>query len=255
MPQVDASLLDINQAAKLLNVSVVSLRRWTDSGRLACLRIGGKRERRFRREDLLAFAEEQGQSAATSARDASRGGLARAMFEGIAIDYGSHLCAVYESNRGRGRMAVPFLIDGLASGDTCYLVASPPVRRDLLGQLAELRPGFRRYVQTGQFVVSPNMSGGEEMFSYFDSQFSTVTRLGNRGIRVLGDMVWFLEQELSIDQLTNFEMRYGRLLGHSYPVISLCLYDARRFSGIGIARALKTHEDTFKHPLSRFLVS
>src|SRR5882672_8850781 len=52
-------MLDIRQAAELLNVSETSLRRWTNAGQLACLRVGRKRERRFRRADRLAFMEEQ----------------------------------------------------------------------------------------------------------------------------------------------------------------------------------------------------
>lgn len=52
-------LLDIKQAARFLQVSETSLRRWTNAGHLACLRLGRKRERRFRRADLLAFMEDQ----------------------------------------------------------------------------------------------------------------------------------------------------------------------------------------------------
>lgn len=52
-------LLDIKQAGRFLNVSETSLRRWTNSGDLTCLRVGRKRERRFRRADLLAFLEYQ----------------------------------------------------------------------------------------------------------------------------------------------------------------------------------------------------
>src|SRR4029077_13908040 len=58
-------LLDIGQAAAFLNVSEASLRRWTNSGRLACLRVGRRRERRFRREDLLGFLEGQTSEIAT----------------------------------------------------------------------------------------------------------------------------------------------------------------------------------------------
>ena len=53
----DSELLDIAQAAALLQVSEASLRRWTNRGRLPCLRIGGRRERRFRQADLMAFLE------------------------------------------------------------------------------------------------------------------------------------------------------------------------------------------------------
>ena len=49
------ALLNIKQAAKMLNVSEISLRRWSDAGKLPCLRIGGRRERRFHPADLLAY--------------------------------------------------------------------------------------------------------------------------------------------------------------------------------------------------------
>jgi excisionase family DNA binding protein len=55
----EEDLLDIKQAARFLQVSETSLRRWTNAGRLACHRVGRKRERRFRRADLLAFMEYQ----------------------------------------------------------------------------------------------------------------------------------------------------------------------------------------------------
>src|SRR5260221_8590690 len=47
--------LTISEAAGFLHVSEVSLRRWTNSGKLRCLRVGGRNERRFLMEDLLAF--------------------------------------------------------------------------------------------------------------------------------------------------------------------------------------------------------
>src|SRR5207245_9737526 len=56
-----SELLDIAQAAAFLHVSQMSLRRWTNSGRLPCFRVGGRRERRFRRADLLAFLERSGE--------------------------------------------------------------------------------------------------------------------------------------------------------------------------------------------------
>ena len=64
----DSELLDIAQAAALLRVSEASLRRWTNAGRLPCRRIGGRRERRFRRADLMAFLE--GDASETPARHA-----------------------------------------------------------------------------------------------------------------------------------------------------------------------------------------
>src|SRR5258706_14384108 len=47
--------LTISEAAGFLHVSEVSLRRWTNSGKLRCFRVGGRNERRFLIEDLIAF--------------------------------------------------------------------------------------------------------------------------------------------------------------------------------------------------------
>src|SRR5947207_14887740 len=51
----DQKFLTIAEAAAFLRVSETSLRRWTNSGKLRSFRVGGRNERRFLREDLLAF--------------------------------------------------------------------------------------------------------------------------------------------------------------------------------------------------------
>ncbi len=48
-------LLDIEQAAQFLNVSETSLRRWTNAGRLACFRVGRRRERVVWQHDETRF--------------------------------------------------------------------------------------------------------------------------------------------------------------------------------------------------------
>jgi excisionase family DNA binding protein len=45
-------LLTLEEAARLLGVSKITLRRWTRSGSLGCVRVGQRGDRRFRREDL-----------------------------------------------------------------------------------------------------------------------------------------------------------------------------------------------------------
>jgi excisionase family DNA binding protein len=86
-------LLDIKHAAGFLRVSETSLRRWTNSGQLACLRVGGKRERRFRRADLVAFMETQPVADAPS-RSQSPDGRQQTIIAGIPVTFGTHLCAL-----------------------------------------------------------------------------------------------------------------------------------------------------------------
>src|SRR2546427_4331212 len=92
-----SELLDIAQAAAFLHVSQMSLRRWTNSGRLPCFRVGGRRERRFRRADLLAFLERSG--------------------EPIRAPQGpGHLCGLYTSMAGRGGGGAGLLAGGGGGG-------------------------------------------------------------------------------------------------------------------------------------------
>ncbi|MBI3375374.1 MAG: MEDS domain-containing protein [Betaproteobacteria bacterium] len=249
----DNELLNIKQAAKLLNVSEVSLRRWTRSGALACLRVGPKRERRFRREDLHAYLQK---SATPSTMIPARTRSSRnAHIEpgGVRIDHGSHVCSLYENDVGRIKLAVPFLLEGLSAGELCFLVASKKAQDIIIERLDSARPGVRGEIAQGRFVVMDGAKSGTAMYEFFKNAFAEETRSGHRRLRVVGDMVWAVEQELGVDELIDFELRYNRFLAHQFPVASLCQYDARKFSGVAILDALKCHEDTFSYPLGRFL--
>ncbi|MEX2515578.1 MAG: MEDS domain-containing protein [Gammaproteobacteria bacterium] len=251
--------LNIHQAAKLLQVSAVSLRRWTDSGRLNCYRIGGKRERRFRQEDLIAFLKDYRGNDACNSEDAV--GKHRAFpvqqaavtLAGITIEYGNHLCSLYESDKGRLKMAVPFLAEGLRRGDICYLIATGSISEKIITALRKVEPGVDKAIVNGGLNVSDGAVSAEAMYIYFENELFKSTQSGEHAVRVLGDMAWFLDRGLDTKELIDFEKRYNHSLAHRFPVVSLCQYDARRFDGSGILNALRCHEDTFAYPLSRFI--
>lgn len=264
--RAEIELMDIHEAARFLRVSEVSVRRYTNSGALRCLRVGGRQERRFQREDLEAFVGAA--SPAGVAAEAPRPTVAEppapgqpeavaqgfAAIEGMPVPWGRHLCQLYETDRGRVQMTVPFLNDGLAAGDACFLIASEPARGHLIEALRRLRGDLGPDIEAGRLRLVDHAESGTAMLAALDEAFGTAMEEGFGKLRLVGDMAWFLDQGLSGEELVNFETRYDRQIGHSYPIISLCLYDARRFSGIEILHALKSHADTFDLPLSRFLL-
>ena len=48
----EKEMLTLEEAAQLLGVSKITLRRWTSDGKLTHIRVGERRDRRFRRTDL-----------------------------------------------------------------------------------------------------------------------------------------------------------------------------------------------------------
>ena len=247
------ALLNIKQAAKMLNVSEISLRRWSDAGKLPCLRIGGRRARRFRPADLLAYLEKTSLPADDAKVGRAIGRIAHIELEGISIDYGSHLCAFYETDPGRLKLALPFLLGGLQNSDRCFMVATPGVQSSILKELRQVRSSVDQDIIDGHLVIIDGMSSGDEMYTFFEEAFLNASKHGIQGLRVLGDMAWVLRKNMSIAELNEFEVRYNNSLGHRFPVVSLCQYDARVFSGTAILSALKSHDDTFRYPLSHFL--
>jgi transcriptional repressor of dcmA and dcmR len=247
-------LMNIKQAAALLNVSEVSLRRWTDSGRLACSRIGRRRERRFRREDLMSFLEGSTPAANADARpqkdQARKAGIE---LEGMSIDYGNHLCSFYETDLGCLKLSVPYLADGLRKKDLCYLIASDGTRDMILENLRKVTAGVDSAIEDGRLLLGDGAASADEMYDYFEHSFVMTGLSGEQSMRVLGDMAWFLDKGLGIESVIDFETRYNHSLAHRFPVASLCQYDTRRFTGTGIVNALKCHEDTFQFPLGHFL--
>jgi excisionase family DNA binding protein len=61
-----ASLLTTSDVARLLNIHINTVRRWSNEGKLKAFRIGSRGDRRFQQEDIAVFlarkskAEEQG---------------------------------------------------------------------------------------------------------------------------------------------------------------------------------------------------
>ena len=241
-------LLDIKQAAQILQVSEISLRRWTDAGRLPCMRIGGRRERRFRRSDLEQFLEHQ-----ATAGDPDKGSPhAYVQLEDLRVPYGTHLCAFYESDAGRLKLGLPFLSEGLRAGDLCFLIATPAAAASLVAALPASDTRKADLPPVADLVVHGGARGPADMYNYFCEAFLGATARG-RKCRVLGDMACFLIAGAEVAALLAFETRFNQSLAHHFPVVSLCQYDTRVFSGTAVIGALRCHEDTLKYPLTRFL--
>jgi hypothetical protein len=89
----------------------------------------------------------------------------------------------------------------------------------------------------------------------YDSVFSSLgARTGGRGPLPArrGDVVDFRDKT-SDAALLDYESNWDAFVTRRLPVITMCLYDVRAFSGLAILGALKGHRDTFRYPTDRYL--
>jgi transcriptional repressor of dcmA and dcmR len=238
-PPHDAiDLLDISEAAQFLNVSETSLRRWTNDGSLPCLRIGRRRERRFRRADLLAFLEQP--TAAPGARNGEGGSMKtqNAADESVATINGNHLCGIYGSDAGRLDLAVPFLLEGLHKKSVCFLVAPVPAQTEILKAMKQKRPSLDSDIEAGRLIVSEHQRSPEAQCRFFEVAMRKAEAEGVDSFRVVGDM-WGLRLLVSSEQMIELELGFERLIVPQFPVVALRAYDARKFTGVELLDALR----------------
>ena len=231
------SLLDIEQAARFLNVSETSLRRWTNDGRLACLRVGRRRERRFRMSDLLAFVE--GEPAG-----ASRGAGS--------LPHGTHLCGLYSSDEGRVRQAVTFFAGGFPPRSVSFLVGTPETRGRILAGLERAFPELAVAVAEGRLLLSDYAANASAQLDWWETQIGQAVRRGATLVRAIGDAGAFVKTA-SREELASYEAAFDQRIAGRFPVITMCQYDVRTFTGLVVLDALKSHPHSFGQSAERIL--
>jgi excisionase family DNA binding protein len=242
-------LLTTREAARFLRASEASLRRWADACLLPAMRVGRRRARRFKEDDLLRFMgpSQGGPSPAITA-------LPRAIaMGGMAIGLGSHLGSYYSTDAGRLRLGLPFLRDGIRSGQACVLFAVPAVREHYLRALRRETVDVDGAERDGLLTMLPNHPlVPEEFIAQLERVLIDVARRQPGPFRFLGETVAGLSSVQSVKAFLILEQQLGAL-AKRFPMVMLCAYDAREFEGLTILESLKLHYDTFAHELGYFL--
>ena len=242
-------LLTTREAARFLRASEASLRRWADAGLLPASRVGRRRARRFKEDDLLRFMgpSQGGPSPAIT-------GLPRAIaLEGMSIGLGSHLGSFYSTDTGRLRLGLPFLRDGIQSGEPCVLFALPEVQEHYLRALQNESVDVGAAQRTGQLItLRVERFSPEEFIAWLERVFIDVARHRSGPFRFLGDTLAGLGSVGSIPAFLNVERQIGSL-AKRFPVVLLCAYDVREFDGLTMLECIKLHHDTLAYEVGYFL--
>lgn len=275
MDEAESELLDIKAAAELLRVSETSLRRWTNDGRLGCLRVGLKRERRFRRTDLLAFLEdnparpraELSPHAAhgSHAAHASPGGEAslaqphaHAHGEGHLREHAQghalHLCSIHRTPLARTRRTVEFLADGLRRGEHCHMYATREGGEAVLAELRLRIPDLDRDLAASRLVTSTYRNTGPAQVEHIETMLRASLARGARSMRLCGHVSDSrLARTARFEKVAQYEETFEREVARRFPLMTLCQYDAPMHSGLELVEVLARHGDVFRPPMDSIL--
>ena len=162
------------------------------------------------------------------------------------VPAGSHICVFYSDPVTRDEVVMPFLAQGLRTGEKCVCVLASLGPQEVLARLGhhvdldlsvergqlELATPADAYLPTGKFAP-------DDMFSFW-KEAATAAEAADYGIaRAVGEM----PRELDADGRRQF-MRYEAQLTEfiaDLPALILCLYDLRLSGGEVLMDVLRTH--------------
>jgi excisionase family DNA binding protein len=244
MTGMSADYVGTREAARLLGVSEASVRRWSDAGLLQSHRVGRRSERRFERSAVLGLK--------SAGRPDVSSSSSSVLLEGREIPVHSHLGSYYTSDRGRLRLGVPFLRDGLAAGQPCVIISNPETARLLEDELKAEGVAVERVLETGRLRELETFKTRSQGIEEFERTVAAFTRRGDLVIRVLGEATQNATSLGSLAEQLRFEDMIDGLV-RRYPVVLICQYDVRRLKGADVIDVLKGHADNFNRPLGMFL--
>jgi len=234
-----------------LRVSEASIRRWSNAGLLPARRVGRRRERRFDPADLVRFLGQPTGGTQAGGRPAAPTAVT---VGGASVPVRRHLAPIFSTDRGGLRLGVPFLADGLRSGQPCFLVATGAVLERYTTALSEEQAvDFGDVVRSGQLtVLSGPGANPVEAIGNWERLFGKALASGPAVLRMVAEMACVRHVFASDADMLTFEEAFD-VMAKRFPAVSLCQYDAREFTGEIVLRALKAHPDMFGQHLGGFL--
>lgn len=235
-------LLTTREAAAFLKVSEASIRRWTDSGLLPARRVGRRRARRLREEDLKSFME-AGPGQGAGSPDPSP--PSTIVIQDVIVSQGDHLAAFYTTDPGRLRIGLPFLRDGLRAGQTVVLRALPEIRKHYFAALLNEGVDATKAIEAGQLMIYPEIAGSaSEQVARFEELLTAASRQRPGQIRLLAETLADVETLGSVAEHLVVEQQVTAVFKR-FPVVTICAYDVRAFDAVTVIEALKLHSDIF----------
>ena len=173
----------------------------------------------------------------------------------VMVQAGSHLATYFNSEVGRLRIAGPFLREGIALGQPCFLIAYGQILERYIKALEEDgKDELAEAKHRGLFETAPAPGKTvEEALTFWNDRITlSLNGSGQTVVRIVGDMACVKESFGSMEQMLLFERRVDSIF-KQYPTVAICQYDVREFDGQSLLEAIKAHPDVSDLGFTKFV--
>jgi len=233
-------LLTVSEAAEYLNVSKVTIRRWTNNGTLACVRVGVRKERRFVESELRKLISGPGVDVDHATTTKAVGGM--------------HCCVVCDEPEHEWEAIGDAIVDHL-SGRSQVVFIGDAERMDRLGSELTRRGmdpeslaasgALRRLSIEASYLLSGDFSA-DRAIAFAESTILESYATGFDRLLFIGCVDWALtgqasQQAFLIKEVMAYEKGLNSIL-EKYPTTTiLCPYVLSQVDSKTIVDAFWVH--------------
>ncbi len=158
-----------------------------------------------------------------------------------------HVCAFFNNDEEEYRVLLPFIREGLKSGDKAVHVLNPEQRRDHLQRLAAAGIDPAAAQQSGQLELKTNTEvylpdgrfDQDRMIEVFES-LASGNAPGFPLSRICCRMDWAVEDRSHVDDVIEFESRVNDVWRRHDDAV-ICTYHLGQFGGDAVIDIMRTH--------------
>lgn len=167
----------------------------------------------------------------------------------LGLQQGDHLCMIYERDPAEQMPAlIPFIKQGLASGERCIYIADDQTVEEVAQALKENGIDIDREVEQGALLLwtraewrQPGDLDSEKKAAQVKHFIDAARAAGFSGIRFAVEMTWTLGPNISAERLRHWEATINKIFVPGFPGKIICQYSRSRISPEVVLTSLSTH--------------
>lgn len=164
------------------------------------------------------------------------------------VECGCHACAFFHTRDEEYQILLPFVKDGLETGDKTFQFVDKTHRAERLARLRESGIDIADAEQNGQFDMLSWEDGylrdghfdQQAMLALLEDLFSAAKKQGFGLTRLWANMEWALSELPGVHDIVEYEARLNYILPN-YDQVTVCTYDLTKFSAAVTMDILRTH--------------
>lgn len=164
------------------------------------------------------------------------------------IECPCHACAFFHTKEEEYQVVLPFLKDGLDTGDKNYQLIDGTRRAERLARLNEggidtaaaQQNGLLETLSWENVYLRDGRFDQHAMFALLENLFNTSKHDGFGLTRLWANMEWALDDFPGVHDIVEYESRLNDILP-KYNQVTVCTYDVTKFSASVMMDILRTH--------------